>query len=99
MGSAAVHPGVAICYIPLPSTCSYAGLMQVGVNIGGDVSKLLADFKVEVFGTEDLSDAAHGRQLRCVEGITANTECKRWSLAGVVQETVTKHLLCCLALE
>jgi hypothetical protein len=33
-------------------------------------------------GAADLSDAAHGRQLRCVDGITANIENKRWSLAG-----------------
>lgn len=56
--------------------------MQVGVNIGGDAAKLLADFAVDVAGTAELSDAAHGRQLRCVDGITANIENKRWSLAG-----------------
>jgi hypothetical protein len=57
--------------------------LQVGVNIGGDVAKLLADYGVDVAATADLSDAAHGRQLRCVDGITANIENKRWSLAGV----------------
>jgi hypothetical protein len=36
-------------------------------------------------GTADLSDAAHGRQLRCVDGITANVENKRWSLAGALR--------------
>jgi hypothetical protein len=52
------------------------------VNIGGDVAKLLADFGVDVAGSADLSDTAHGCQLRCVDGITTNIENKRWSLAG-----------------
>jgi hypothetical protein len=36
-----------------------------------------------VCGTLDLSDVAHGRQLRSVEGVTANVQPKKWSLAGV----------------
>eukprot|EP00775_Hariotina_reticulata_P011580 gene11580-11724_t len=67
-------------------------IAKVGINIGGDVSKLLADYAVTVNGAEELSDAAHKRQLRCVEGITANTEHKRWSLAGLVEEVLTLQL-------
>ncbi|WIA22870.1 hypothetical protein OEZ86_009815 [Tetradesmus obliquus] len=67
-------------------------ITKVGVNICGDVSKLLADYGVAVAGAADLSDAAHGRQLRCVDGITTNVENKRWSLAGLVEEVLSVEL-------
>jgi hypothetical protein len=97
-------------------------ILKIGVNIGGDVIKLAADFGIQVCpgracaanrpaprlllvlccwrphasrrvtpslpaclqtsGTLELSDVAHGRQLRAVAGVTANIQPKRWSLAG-----------------
>lgn len=41
---------------------------------------------MQVFGALDLSDAAHGHQLRAVEGVTANVQPKKWSLAGESSE-------------
>lgn len=41
---------------------------------------------LQVFGALDLSDAAHGHQLRAVEGVTANVQPKKWSLAGELSE-------------
>jgi hypothetical protein len=57
-------------------------ITKVGVNIGGDVAKLAGDCGVVVKGGEDLGEAAAGRVVGGVKDVTANTEAKRWSLAG-----------------
>jgi hypothetical protein len=57
-------------------------ITKVGLNISGDAAKLAADWGVVVRGSEDLGDAAAGRVVGGVKDITANTEAKRWSLAG-----------------
>lgn len=44
---------------------------------------LLLFLILQVFGAVDLSDTAHGHQLRAVKGVTANVQPKKWSLAGV----------------
>lgn len=46
----------------------------------------------QVFGALDLSDTAHGHQLRAVEGVTANVQPKTWSLAGLIDEVFSLEL-------
>eukprot|EP00877_Chromochloris_zofingiensis_P003951 jgi/Chrzof1/13557/Cz08g02020.t1 len=70
------------------------GIIKVGVNIGGDASKLACDYGVHMAATADLSDFAKDRSrvLGELEDVTANVEYRRWSLAALSAELLQAAL-------
>lgn len=60
----------------------------MGVNIGGDAVKMMADYGVACASCVDISDEANGRILGHLPGVATNVETKRWSLAGLAADVL-----------
>lgn len=64
--------------------CQVYGMLNTKLQLEYTCVTLLHLYTHQVFGASDLSDTAHGHQLRAVAGVTANVQPKKWSLAGGV---------------